>query len=228
MAGTGAARHLLAVGDRTPMAADVAPFLEHVAAAAGKRLDLLQAAPLLLAREMEPEFQDQRALVGQHQLEPVDGLQLALEGVVVDHLEHPILERLVVPGAEHDAELALGREVAPVAPHARPGPLHLVGLAIGMGAQMMWIEPLVEPLDRAPLAGAIDPATSMITGKLLRSTASACAASSASRSFGSSSLKVALSRTWDSSADSNIASSPGGGGCDRAAGLIQIKALRTS
>ena len=43
----------------------------------------------------------------------------------------PVAQGIAVPGAEHHRDLAARRQVAPVAPHPRPGPLGLVRLAIG-------------------------------------------------------------------------------------------------
>jgi hypothetical protein len=80
----------------------------------------------------------------------------ALEHQVVDLAEHVRLDRVVVPGAEHDADRALGRQIAPVAPHPRPRPLLVGRRAVGAGVEMARIQPLVELLDRLALAGAVD------------------------------------------------------------------------
>ena len=80
---------------------------------------------LLVLREEQEKLQDQRALVGEHGLEADDALELALEGRITQAARRMLDERHRVPRAEDDPDLALGRQIAPVAPHARPRALVL-------------------------------------------------------------------------------------------------------
>ena len=116
----------------------------------------LQACFHLRAGQVEPELEDQRALVAQHALQALRALDRLIELGVVDLVLDPRLQHLAVPVAEEDAGAPLGRQLPPVAPGRRPGQL-LVALHIEGGhLDEARIHPFGEPLDRIPLAGALD------------------------------------------------------------------------
>ena len=155
-AGAGAARELLAGAHEVLVMGDAATIPR---ARGGSRPGSFLTLPRRLAwasrARKNQSLRIKRALVRQHQLEAVDALELALERELVELAEHERLERVVVPGAEHHADVAVGRQVAPVAPHGRARALLVVGLAVGVGVQVARVEPFVEPLDRLALAGAV-------------------------------------------------------------------------
>ena len=51
--------------------------------------------------------------------------------------------------------LALGRQVAPVAPKRRPHPLGIVGRTEGLDADMARVEPLEQAMDHRTFAGTV-------------------------------------------------------------------------
>ncbi|MNF60524.1 hypothetical protein D3C84_421450 [compost metagenome] len=105
---------------------------------------------------MEPELQDQRALIAEHALEIfriVDGL---VQAGVLDIALDPGVEHLAVPVAEEDADLSLRRQPAPETPLRRPRQLLVRGPQEALHIDQPRVHPLVEQLDRLALAGALD------------------------------------------------------------------------
>ena len=117
-----------------------------------------QALFLLLLGEVEPELQDQRALVGEHPLEPDDLLQLLVELPLIDIPVRAVEDRPRVPRAEEDPELALGRKRLPVPPVRRLLRLLAGGHAHRPRRDVARVHPRVQQVDRLALARAIDAA----------------------------------------------------------------------
>ncbi|MCY1291141.1 hypothetical protein D9M70_403180 [compost metagenome] len=122
----------------------------------GIALQLLLTLLQLLLGEVEPELEDQRALVGEHPL----GAHGLLDGLL--HLAalqpplDPADQHLAVPVAEEDADLPFRRQPAPEAPLRRPRQLLVGGQQKARHLDVARIEPLVEQLDRLALARALD------------------------------------------------------------------------
>src|SRR6185295_11979439 len=111
-------------------------------------LQLLLALPHRFAREMEPELQNQRALVRQHLLEAVDLGDAAIELAPLPLLLHGgARDRIGVPAAEEDADLPAGRQDAPETPEARMLQLLLGRLAEAVHLDVARIQPRRQRVD---------------------------------------------------------------------------------
>ena len=116
---------------------------------------VLQAPPLLLAREVEPDLDEQHALVGEHGLEVPDLLQQPVEVAVVDPPRGAEREQLEVPGVEEERDLAARGQREPVPPRRRPLALEVVATVERVGEDVARVEPLVQPVGGlAPPAAA--------------------------------------------------------------------------
>ncbi len=114
---------------------------------------------------MEPEFEDQRPLVGQHLFEAQVALHRLLQ---VGHLAasvDAIDQGLAIPGALEDGHAPLGRQQAPEAPHRRAVALLVGGLAQAVRVDVAGVEPGIEQAHRLAPAAAVDPAYDHHHGK---------------------------------------------------------------
>ena len=118
-------------------------------------LQPFQALLLGLLRQMHPEFENQRPLIGQGLFEMNDALEIFIQFGNGGLAEHMIDQRRVIPGRHEQADLALGRQVAPIAPVFRPFALLVRGLAIGPRHDPAWVHPFIDQVDRLVLARAI-------------------------------------------------------------------------
>ena len=130
--------------------------LGHAPGGARIGLELAQPLPLPRARQVQPELQQQRALVHQHGLEAVDLVETLVE-LDARHLAVDALgDGRRVPGAGERARPPPRRQRAPVAPHVRPLALLVGGRREGERAQVARVHPLVELRQRLALAGPVD------------------------------------------------------------------------
>jgi hypothetical protein len=74
------------------------------------------------------------------------------EIALLAHLEHAIDDGCGVPAAKEDADLALGRQRLPVAPHGRAGQFFGGGRVKGHGADVARVHPFIEQVHRLALA----------------------------------------------------------------------------
>ena len=127
---------------------------------AGERVLLQALEPLLLLffGQVQPELDDQRALVDQHGLQLLGPIQALLQVGRLGDAAHPVEDRPGVPGAEEHADLALGRQGPPEAPHHRPVEFLVRGLAHAVALDVARVHPLVEQVDGGPAAGAVQAA----------------------------------------------------------------------
>src|SRR6185369_13894012 len=119
-------------------------------------LQTLQSLSLLILGEMKPELEDQSALIGQHLFKTDNPFHGLVQFGVLRIACNMVNNRRRVPGAEKYANLSPGWERPPEPPHPRALKL-LVGWCIkGACLNMAGVHPLVENIDRLPLARAID------------------------------------------------------------------------
>ncbi|MDT4827471.1 hypothetical protein FQZ97_608190 [compost metagenome] len=119
-------------------------------------LQALEAFLELLLGEVEPEFEEQGALLAKHPLEALHRGYRLLQLGVLDITLDPGVEHLAVPVAEEDADLSLRRQPAPETPLRRPRQLLVRGAQEAFDIDQPRVHPLVEQLDRLALAGTLD------------------------------------------------------------------------
>ena len=129
--------------------------LRHAPACVGILFQGLQPLALRLARQVKPELDDEQPFLRQHLLEADDLLDALVELRGAAFLAHMAHDRLGVPVAEQHADLALGRQGAPEAPHEGTLALLVGGFAEGIGKDVARVHPGVEQIDRLPLARAL-------------------------------------------------------------------------
>src|SRR5208283_596192 len=78
-----------------------------------------------------------------------------LEGGAADLALRAMMQQSMMPAAEHQADAALGRHVAPVAPFERARPLLLGRSAVRQRLQAVVVEPFVKAVQHLSLAGAV-------------------------------------------------------------------------
>jgi hypothetical protein len=128
---------------------------EHLPAAAVVTRQLLEALPLLLLGEVEPELDHQGPVLDQHPLELADAGQLLVQVRIRALAAEAMLDRLQVPAAEQHRDLAARWHGAPEAPIAGACDL-LVGLVPErVGLYATGVQPLVEPVDHLAFARAL-------------------------------------------------------------------------
>jgi hypothetical protein len=107
-------------------------------------------------RQVHPELEDERAVVGQRALEAEDALELLVElrrgPPPVDAVE----DRPRVPGAEKEAHASARRQVAPEAPVLGALVFFFRQPPVGAGDDPAWIQPLAEQIDGLAFSGAVD------------------------------------------------------------------------
>ena len=118
----------------------------------------LEALFLHFLGQVQPEFDDERTLVGQHLLQALGAFQALVEFGEFGQTHHAIQDRPGVPGTEEHADLALGRERAPEAPHHRPLHFLVGGIAHAVGLDETRIHPFVEQVHGLPAPRPIDAA----------------------------------------------------------------------
>ncbi len=96
-------------------------------------LDHFEASALLLPADVQKEFQDHGAIVGQHALKFDDVAERLLPGLLRNRALHPLLEHATVPAVIEDDHLAAVRRLQPEAP--QPRTLLLVGSRRGDGIE---------------------------------------------------------------------------------------------
>ena len=129
--------------------------LGHAPARLRVLLQCLQALLLALLGEVEPELEDERALVGEHLLEAHVLFHRLVERGVAGLAVGARQNRLRVPRAEEDANAALGRQLAPEVRHRRVPALVLGRLGQGVGGDVARVHPFLEQVDGLALAGAV-------------------------------------------------------------------------
>ncbi len=154
--GVGAHQHLVAglgVGIEPLLRLDVhrtgLELLERVGAS------LLEPRLLLLARDVEPQLDQDDAGLRQHSLEP-GHIEQELLGLLRRAEVHHLLDaRAVVPGAVEHHPFAAGRQVAHIALEVPFGGLAVGRLGQGDHAGVARRQVLGHPLDGAVLAGGV-------------------------------------------------------------------------
>ncbi|MNZ55557.1 hypothetical protein D3C78_734860 [compost metagenome] len=119
-------------------------------------LQHLQAGLELLLRQVEPELEEQRALVAEHPLEALRRRAAGVQGGLVDIAVDPRMQQLAVPVAEEDADLPLGRQPAPETPLRWARELLVARLEEALHLDQARVHPFVEQLDRLALARPFD------------------------------------------------------------------------
>ena len=120
-------------------------------------IQALQTLLLGVLAHMQPQFDNQGAIVGQHALEHFDLLAVQVELAGVHASVNSRLCRLGIPRAEKDADLAACRQTPPEAPEVGARFLLVGVLPIGIGLDPAGIHPLVEPLDQRAFARSDQP-----------------------------------------------------------------------
>ena len=107
-------------------------------------------------RQVHPELQDQRAVIGECALEAGDALELLVEvgavAAAVDTIEH----RARIPRAQEQGDAAVSGQVPPVAPVLRPFGLFIRWLRVGACLDPARVHPAVQQVDRLALSRAVD------------------------------------------------------------------------
>ncbi len=116
----------------------------------------LEAFLLRVPAQVHPEFQDQRAVVGQRVLEADDLREPVVELRIVDFAVNALQQRRRVAPAQVHAHAAFRRNVAPVAPESRPRFLLVGRRLVADGPYPARIHPLVEHVHRGALARSVD------------------------------------------------------------------------
>ena len=118
-------------------------------------LQALERLFLLLFREVQAEFQEERAVIHQHRLKGGDAIELSVKLAAFDLVVDAVDDRVAVPGAEEDADAAAAGHGAPEAPVGRPFLLLVARLPERVRLDAARIEPFVQPVDQLAFAGAI-------------------------------------------------------------------------
>ena len=127
------------------------PLVRHL----GFLVRLGEVSLLVLSRDVQPIFEKQHVLIGEHLLEARDLVDLVREGIVAGHALHAAQDRAGMPGAEEDGDRSARRQHAPVAPLFGSLALLLRRLAERVGGDEARVEPLVEQVHRFAAAGAL-------------------------------------------------------------------------
>ena len=98
--------HLLEGG---VMLGEFALLRQHLPATLVVAREFLQARLLVRLGHVEPEFDDQRAILDQHAFKVDDAVELAVELGVVAMAAEAVLDRCLVPAAEKDGDLPADR-----------------------------------------------------------------------------------------------------------------------
>ena len=120
-------------------------------------LELLQS--LLLSRfgQMDPELEQHEAFVGEHLLVLADRLHARVHLIRVDFALHMSEHRFVVPGVHQDADLALRRQRAPIAPCGRSRGLFGSAWAERDHVNVPRVHPFGQLVGRFSATPALDP-----------------------------------------------------------------------
>jgi len=110
-----------------------------------------------LLGKMEPELEDQCALVAEHPLQTLSSGGGQLQLGAVDATMHAIFEHLAVPVTEEDAGMPLRRQSSPEAPGRWMRELFITGHVEAVDANQPRVHPFIEQLDGFPFAGTLDP-----------------------------------------------------------------------
>ncbi len=159
MRGIGHAQHM--AGDLLQLVVGLDPLVAILGhPPGGMRIGFQRLQPLLLAipGEMEPELEDERALVDQHRLETVDFVETLVHLVAFHLVGDAVGDRLRVPRTGEDADLALWRQRTPVAPHVGARALLVARLGKRQRRDVARIHPRIQQVDGFALAAAVDPA----------------------------------------------------------------------
>ncbi|MPM89827.1 hypothetical protein SDC9_136942 [bioreactor metagenome] len=130
--------------------------LGHPPTGLGVFLQILEALLLPGTRQVKPELHHQHPLAHQHFFETQDLGQMLIKLAPFAAALDTLANRLGVPIVEHHANLALGWQGPPVAPHERPCGLFFGRHIERPGLDMTRIHPFVEQVDRLTLARAIN------------------------------------------------------------------------
>ncbi len=109
-----------------------------------------------LLGQMEPELEDQRALITEHPLQALRPRGGEFQLGTIDAPVHTILEHLAVPVAEENSGVALRRQASPETPCRWMRELFVAGHIEAVDTYQPRIHPLVEQLDGFPFAGTLD------------------------------------------------------------------------
>jgi hypothetical protein len=127
----------------------------HPPALEGVRFQLLEAVLLSRLSQVHPEFHEQDPVVRQGLLERVDLFELRLELGVRRLAVHAVEQRVRVPGAQKQPEVAAGREIPPEAPVRRTCSLGLRGSPESARRDATGIHPLVQQIRELALPGPV-------------------------------------------------------------------------
>ncbi len=129
---------------------------QHLPATAVVAGEFLEPAFLVRLRQVEPEFHDQGAVLGQHALEVDDAAEFRIQRRVVAQALETVLDRRQIPATEQDRDLATRRHGAPEAPVAWPFALLVAQFPKGERLNAAGVEPFVESIHNLALAGCLD------------------------------------------------------------------------
>ena len=119
-------------------------------------LECLETLLLSSAGEVEPELDQQHALAHQHGFETIDLVEALIEFGFLGLLEDTVSQRLGIPVSKQYADLPLGRQGAPEAPHEWPLTLFFGRSIESVRNDMPRIHPFVEQVHGLALARAVD------------------------------------------------------------------------
>src|SRR5262249_33886212 len=91
--------------------------------------------------EGPPDLEEQHPPLDEQPLEPDHLLALPPAGAPLPPALAAVVDGVGVPGAQEDASLGLGGQVAPEAPEGGAAPLLVGGLAEGMGVNVVGVHP---------------------------------------------------------------------------------------
>ena len=115
---------------------------------------LVDARSLCLGGQVIPQLEDLHAIVRERAFKVPDVLGQCLDALHVRLLACGLFQQVVVPRAEHDAHIALGRQFLPVSPEVGPDLLFGSGVAERQRADVARIHPFIQQADGSAFADA--------------------------------------------------------------------------
>ncbi len=153
-------------GDELVVAFETFPVaLGDAPARLGVLLQRFEACFLFFFGKVQPEFDDECTFVGQHLLHALGALQALVEFSRLGVTHRAVQDRPCVPGAHEHADLALGGQGAPEAPHHGAFHLFVGWLAHAVGLDEARVHPLVEQVHRLAASRAVHAADEDDDGK---------------------------------------------------------------
>src|SRR4051812_27177421 len=108
-----------------------------------------------LLADVEPELDEQRAVLGERALEGVDAPERTLQRARLALAHHALQDRRRVPGAQKQTHLSGLGQSHPITPVLRTRALGLRGFSVGLDAQIARVQPLAEYVQGLGLARAV-------------------------------------------------------------------------